>query len=1030
MRVQHGSLEACTARPGVLHPLALLACALCFLLASEAFGQRASHIRAYRAAGGYSAAVSVSPSGAVIARSGDTPQLTILDGFTRRDIPIPEEAHYRVHQSRSAQLWSVSQNGLLLYHQGQWTEHPLAEIRAALASQARPLRQISIVPAEVNRVLVLLPEQLLAYDATTHSARTLRLARETGLGQFAEMQEGWDESVWVTGLFGAARIPGPLRRIGPDSEWREHLLGETNRINHLQRPFEHPPGEVTASANSLGTEARQVARLDSRGWTWFDVSKDEKIRQAWQGWDRTTWGFSFNSLFRFDVFQPEILQREPVFGPQYDVALEPGGACWIAAADGLVRYAPFLWHAPPELERLQSPVYSLVFESGSGSNLWLSLPEGLVYVEGSRLELHRWPEELEATGAPRGRMFALPGGRVALSAPGRPFVFSRENNVFAPLSADEQRIHLLGQTLRGELAGWIEGAGGLQLKIFGSEGATNLALPAFHWNYGEPTFFEELPTGEIWIGGYGGLAQIRTNGTAEVYGAAHGVPEERILSLAAAGESRIWCGGESRLLELRGTRWTTILPTSERVHSIVRAEGGMWVAVQGGIYRLLEDSWIFHGANEGLASTPVFALARSGVGRLWAATGRGVATFHPLADPDEPRTLPPALVEPVQPSTAEPITIRFQAQDKWDYTASADLLFSYKLDESPWTAFSNSTVRVFQNLSSGSHVVQVLAMDRNGNKAREPAQIAFSVVVPWFKDPRLLIVSLLALCTSLVLAGLAVNKHFQLKRSYAEVGRMVAQRTAELEKANRELLHSQKMRAIGTMAAGVAHDFNNILSIIKGSAQIIENNVADKDKIRTRVNRIQTVVEQGTTIVNALLGLGRMSDSDRKLCDIGALLHETRKLLADRFSEAVKIHVDAAPDLPATECARDVLQQMLLNLILNAVDAMGGHGLVVLSAQSLAAPPKDVVLEPAEAARYLVVSVQDEGAGIDPENLPRIFEPFFTTKAFSSRRGTGLGLSMVYELAKGFGYGLAVATKPGEGSCFSIILPVEPRRGA
>jgi signal transduction histidine kinase len=382
-------------------------------------------------------------------------------------------------------------------------------------------------------------------------------------------------------------------------------------------------------------------------------------------------------------------------------------------------------------------------------------------------------------------------------------------------------------------------------------------------------------------------------------------------------------------------------------------------------------------------------------------------------------------VEAEQPSTAEPTTLRFLGQDKWDYTAPSDLLFSYKLDESPWTPFSNLATRVFQNLSSGAHVVQVLAMDRNGNKSREPARIAFSVVVPWFKDPRLLAVSLLALSTSLVLAGLAVNKHFQLKRSYAEVGRMVAQRTAELEKANRELLHSQKMRAIGTMAAGVAHDFNNILSIIKGSAQIIESNVADKDKIRTRVNRIQTVVEQGTTIVNALLGLGRMTDKDRTRCEIGALLHETRKLLADRFPDSVNIHVDAAPDLPETVCARDVLQQMLLNLILNAVDSMGGEGLVVLSARLLPAPPREVVLPPAEAARFIEVAVRDEGSGIDPENLPRIFEPFFTTKAFSSRRGTGLGLSMVYELAKGFGYGLAVATRPGEGSCFSIVLPVE-----
>jgi signal transduction histidine kinase len=121
---------------------------------------------------------------------------------------------------------------------------------------------------------------------------------------------------------------------------------------------------------------------------------------------------------------------------------------------------------------------------------------------------------------------------------------------------------------------------------------------------------------------------------------------------------------------------------------------------------------------------------------------------------------------------------------------------------------------------------------------------------------------------------------------------------------------------------------------------------------------------------------------------------------------------------------------MLLNLILNAVDAMGGEGVVMLQARASAELPADLVLNPSPARTYISVSVADEGSGIEPENLPRIFEPFFTTKAFSSRRGTGLGLSMVYELAKGFGCGLAVATKQGEGSSFTVILPVEEPRKA
>ena len=97
-------------------------------------------------------------------------------------------------------------------------------------------------------------------------------------------------------------------------------------------------------------------------------------------------------------------------------------------------------------------------------------------------------------------------------------------------------------------------------------------------------------------------------------------------------------------------------------------------------------------------------------------------------------------------------------------------------------------------------------------------------------------------------------------RSYAEVEKKVAERTRELEVANRQLLHSQKMNALGTLAAGIAHDFNNILSIIKGSAQIIEDNLDNHGKVRTRVDRINTVVEQGAGIVKAMLGFSRDSD--------------------------------------------------------------------------------------------------------------------------------------------------------------------------
>jgi signal transduction histidine kinase len=190
------------------------------------------------------------------------------------------------------------------------------------------------------------------------------------------------------------------------------------------------------------------------------------------------------------------------------------------------------------------------------------------------------------------------------------------------------------------------------------------------------------------------------------------------------------------------------------------------------------------------------------------------------------------------------------------------------------------------------------------------------------------------------------------------------------------------------------------------------------------VNRIQTVVEQGSAIVRALLGLGRLNENELISCLPAQILEETKRVLLDRFPTTVQLQIEPLGELPEILCSKEVLQQMLINLILNAADAINNSGTIFLEAETKEQLPAGLALEPERASNYVVLSVRDEGVGIGPESLPRIFEPFYTTKAFSSRRGTGLGLSMVYELAKGMGYGLSVESEPGQGSTFSIIVPV------
>jgi signal transduction histidine kinase len=185
------------------------------------------------------------------------------------------------------------------------------------------------------------------------------------------------------------------------------------------------------------------------------------------------------------------------------------------------------------------------------------------------------------------------------------------------------------------------------------------------------------------------------------------------------------------------------------------------------------------------------------------------------------------------------------------------------------------------------------------------------------------------------------------------------------------------------------------------------------------------VVDQGSGIVKAMLGFSRDSGPQPDSCDVNTVVNDTVRLLGDRFLREVQVDLDLAPGLPKVVASRDLLQQILLNFLFNAAESMTGRRQVILASRKLDRLPDTLVLAPAKASAYLAVSVRDSGCGISPENMVRIFEPFFTTKALSARRGTGLGLSMVYEFAKKIEAGLAVESVVDQGSTFTLIVPVK-----
>jgi signal transduction histidine kinase len=532
--------------------------------------------------------------------------------------------------------------------------------------------------------------------------------------------------------------------------------------------------------------------------------------------------------------------------------------------------------------------------------------------------------------------------------------------------------------------------------------------------------------GDLWLGTQQSVAWYHGGSWRRFFSSDKTTPEDA-SAFVELPDGKIWCAATDRIWEFDGRGWSVVRAGLNRINSLLRArDGSIWVASNSGLHRFWQGAWIENGPEEGLPSPAVRELYEDHAGALWAATARGLSRFHPESDPDPPRTSVRRLADADRKLVeGASLNLLFSGTDKWKYTPADRLLFSYRLDQRDWSPFQNLNAVSLPDLAAGKHSFQVRALDRNGNRDPDPATLEFTVALPWYEETRLVMISLLGLAAALLAAALALSRHRQLRQSYAEVEQRIAERTRDLEIANRELLHSQKMNALGTLAAGIAHDFNNILSIIKGSAQIIEGNLDNPAKIRTRVDRIKTVVEQGAGIVQAMLGFSRSSDQQPSRCDLNAVVSDTVRLLGDRFLREVEVQFIAEPGLPEVAVPRDLVQQILLNFIFNAAESMTGRRHVQLAIRRLDRLPLELVLAPAESASgYVAISVRDSGCGIPPEILPRIFEPFFTTKALSIRRGTGLGLSMVYELARKIAAGIAVESVVDRGSAFTLILPM------
>ena len=262
----------------------------------------------------------------------------------------------------------------------------------------------------------------------------------------------------------------------------------------------------------------------------------------------------------------------------------------------------------------------------------------------------------------------------------------------------------------------------------------------------------------------------------------------------------------------------------------------------------------------------------------------------------------------------------------------------------------------------------------------------------------------------------------QLDYAGRRVRLMVAQDVSERQSLEQQLRQAQKMEAVGRLAGGVAHDFNNLLMVIKGHTELLLNGLSPSDAVSRKIEHIDRAADRAATLTRQLLAFSRMQVLQPTVMNLNGIVQDMGNLLPRMIGEDVELIIRPSATLGTIRADASQMEQVIMNLAVNARDAMPGGGKLMIETSNaeldLSYSASHPIVKP---GRYVLLAVSDSGTGMDAETQAHIFEPFFTTK--EQGKGTGLGLATVYGVVKQSGGFIWVYSEVGKGSCFKIYLP-------